>query len=583
MKYVLIFLIIVSALLQAQMFTRIYEGDIVTDEDNSFCSAWADVDNDEDLDLFVSNYGNNNCLYLNNGDGSFDKLQTGSIVNDGGTSLSGFWIDYDNDTLLDMFVTNDHTSSNFLYKNLGNGNFNRITNSPILSGNYYYHSEWSDYDKNGVIDIFLCNARANSFDKLFKGTNSGTFIEVDNEYWQQDGTKSVSANWIDLNNDSFLDLYISKTYGIDNRLYFNLQDDGFLPMNQDESVIVSDQGYSNSSNWIDYDNDGDFDLFVVNSNYQRNCLYRNDGNLNFNKILDTPLYTEESNTRSAGWGDYDNDGDIDVFIANGFWDEDRLNYLYNNDGFGNFELIENDAMCSDETNSIGCNWVDYDNDGDLDLFVANGTSYVVSKNCFYKNEGNKNNWVKIKLLGTQSDSYALGAVLKIKAIISDEPVWQIRHVSSSTGRASQCGYFAHFGMGDAAFADSLIIKWPSGNIETFTDIAANQTLYVTEQNTNSVQNVVSSDRVLLTNYPNPFNPSTTISFSLSNEQNQQNEQILLDIYNVKGQKVDTLPVILNGIEGAVTWNAEHYSSGIYFYKLVVDNEVIATKKMMLIK
>jgi hypothetical protein len=200
-----------SAFAQDTSFTRITTGAIVNDGGRSFGSSWGDYDNDGDLDLFVANELQNNFLYQNNGDGTFIKITSGAIVNDGGRSVSSSWGDYDNDGDLDLFVANYLASeNNFLYQNNGDGTFTKITTGAIVTdGGRSYGSIWGDYDNDGDLDLFVTN------------------------YW-----------------------------GDNNFLYQNNGDGSFTKITS--GAIVNDGGYSYGSSWGDYDNDGDLDLFVAN-------------------------------------------------------------------------------------------------------------------------------------------------------------------------------------------------------------------------------------------------------------------------------------------------------------------------------
>jgi len=217
--------------LYGQSFTKITIGDLVNDGANSQACSWGDYDNDGDLDLFVANRNNqNNFLYLNNGNGTFTKVTSGSIVNDGGDSQGGSWGDYDNDGDLDLFVANRNNQNNFLYLNNGNATFTKISSGSIVNdGGHSEACSWGDYDNDGDLDLFVAN-RYNQNNFLYLNNGNGTF------------TKVTSGS------------------------------------------IVNDGGDSQGGSWGDYDNDGDLDLFVANRNNQNNFLYLNNGNATFTKI-----------------------------------------------------------------------------------------------------------------------------------------------------------------------------------------------------------------------------------------------------------------------------------------------------------
>jgi hypothetical protein len=134
-------------------------------------------------------------------------------------------------------------------------------------------------------------------------------------------------------------------------------------------------------------------------------------------------------------------------------------------------------MVTDTESSSGVAWADYDRDGDLDLFVTSGEG---QNNVLYRNNGNGNNWINIRCVGTVSNKSAIGAKIRLKATTGLDPIWQMREISSQTGRNGQNSLNAHFGLGDASIIDSIRIEWPSGLIRSLTNVEPNQFLTITE-------------------------------------------------------------------------------------------------------
>ena len=174
------------------------------------------------------------------------------------------------------------------------------------------------------------------------------------------------------------------------------------------------------------------------------------------------------------WGDYDNDGYIDLFVSNA---SGQRNFLYRNSGGGSFEKITAGNIVSDGGDSIGCAWGDYDNDGFLDLFVANRSG---QNNFLYHNDGNGNHWLRIKCVGTVSNRAAIGSKIRIKATLAGTERWQLRQVSGGDGENNSDSLMAQFGLGDAIVVDIVRVEWPSGAVQEFRNAAVNQTLTVTE-------------------------------------------------------------------------------------------------------
>jgi len=241
-----------------------------------------------------------------------------------------------------------------------------------------------------------------------------------------------------------------------------------------EGAIVEDIENSTGTALGDFNNDGYLDVFV--SNWGNNSLYQNNGNGSFTKITTGAIVNDGVDTFGSSWGDYDNDGDIDLFVTNG-WPQQN-NFLYNNNGDGTFTKITSGAVVNDGGISTGASCGDYDNDGDLDLLVANSDD----RNFLFQNNGNSNNWINIKCIGMLSNTSAIGVKIRVKAIIYGKPVWQMNEISGQTG--GRCGgqnsLNAEFGLGDATVIDTLIIEWPSGIIDIFTEIAINQFLTIVE-------------------------------------------------------------------------------------------------------
>jgi hypothetical protein len=154
------------------------------------------------------------------------------------------------------------------------------------------------------------------------------------------------------------------------------------------------------------------------------------------------------------------------------------NVLYHNNGDGTFTRVTEGSVVNDGGNSVGCAWGDYDNDGFVDLFVSNGAFGNVSQHNFlYRNNGNSNNWIKIKLVGTVSNRSAIGAKVRIKATIGGKTVWQLREIS---GGGEGQSLLAHFGLGNATNIDIVRIEWPSRFVQEMQDVAVKQFLTVTE-------------------------------------------------------------------------------------------------------
>ncbi|MEL6635632.1 MAG: CRTAC1 family protein [Bacteroidota bacterium] len=459
--------------------------------ENSWGAAWGDYDNDGDPDLFVTNYeiDEPNQLYRNNGDGSFTLITTGSIVTDRASSIAASWGDYDNDGDLDLYVTNNIGYENFLYRNNGDGSFTSVLGDPIVNERGYSHGvSWGDYDNDGHLDLFVAEFFATRFNLLYHNNGDGTFTKVLTNVVSQEASSSVAGVWGDYDNDGDLDLFVANTNDENNHLYRNDGNGVFSKVAS--GAIVSEGGKSVGASWGDYDNDGDLDLFVANSGNQNNFLYANNGDGTFSKVSSGIVVNNGGDSHGSAWGDYDNDGDLDLVVTN---DGPSNNFLYSNDGNGNFTAVDNNVT-TDGGNSFGVAFADYNNDGDLDIFIANHEDGSV--NFLYENErGSCSSNACVALVGTNSNAAAIGAKVELLATIRGQARWQTRYVTAQSGGGlgGQNDMRLHFGLGDAAQVDSIIVTWPSGYVQYLGSQSANNCLSITEDNGSKICGVAYHD------------------------------------------------------------------------------------------
>ena len=456
---------------------------------DAWATAWGDYNNDGFVDLFVTNYDPEvpNLLYQNNGNSTFTQVTTGAIGTDLASSLAATWGDFDNDGDLDLYVANNIGFENFLYRNDG-GNFTRILNDPTVQDKGYAHgTSWVDYDNDGFLDLFVADYFSTKFNKLFHNNGDGTFTKANGSAPTLEANFSVSGIWGDYNSDGLMDLFVCNTSGNNNSFYKNTGNGNFLKINQ--GIIVNDGGNSVGASWGDYDNDGDLDLFVANAGNQKNFLYQNNGDESFSKITVGEIVNDRGHSHGSAWGDYDNDGDLDLFVSN---DQYQNNALYANNGDGNFTAITNN-LTQDGGQSFGAAWADYDNDGDIDLFTTN---HELNKNFIYQNaRGKCQNKACISLIGTNSNYSAIGTKIRVKANIYGKDIWQMRELSGQTGGGigGQNELKAIIGLGDASLIDSLIIEWNSGYRQVLTNQTPEECFTITEEQGSEICGVVYYD------------------------------------------------------------------------------------------
>lgn len=558
------------------VFQKITVGQIVNDLNSSDRCAWGDYDGDGYQDLVVSSYNDNSqsstypmLLYHNNGDGTFTRVTTGPIATYVGRTFGVTWGDYDNDGKLDLFVCNGFNENNMLFHNDGGGNFTRIITGVIVNdGGWSECCAWCDYDRDGWLDLFVGN-QSNQNNFLYHNNGNGTFTKITSGSIVNDGGWSRGCAWGDYDNDGWPDLFVVNYSGENDFLYHNNGNGTFTRILSGPEV--NDGAYGSGCVWGDYDNDGWLDLFVTN-NGANNMLYHNDGGT-FTRIYTGPGAESGPNCFGTSWFDYDNDGWLDLFVCN--WGGN--NFLYHNNGNGTFTKITNEIVNLES--SVNGAVADYDNNGKLDLFTTKTNGLTV--NSLFKNIGVTGNYLICKLHGCaplpgNSNKAGIGATIQIKA--GNYTAYRV--VSGGSGMGSQDMLWQHFGLGSRTSLDSVIVFWPSGKIQKFANVPANQVLLADECLVGITTNYekIPTSFSLFQNYPNPFNPVTKIKFALPHT-----SYVTIKVYNNLGEEITTL---LGTTEPAGTYsvdfNGENLGSGIYFYKIIAG-DFTETRKMVLVK
>jgi hypothetical protein len=423
----------------------------------------------------------NNLLYRNNTNATFTKVSAGPIATLVSAGFGAVWGDYDNDGKLDLVLVNEQ-QDNYLFRNIGAGSFVTVPDAVFVPDKVSSRGvSWVDYDSDGYLDLFrpVLNFQPR---RLERNNRDGTFVSItDGDFLNLTGS-FLGVAWGDYNNDGRPDLFLpnnGEEDSLPNYLFRNDKDGVFTRVGEG---VLDGNFNGTAAAWGDYDNDGDLDLFVSCHFHppeiasRPNLLFRNDGNDTFTSVSSLPANDPEYNggiSTACTWGDYDNDGWLDLFVAN------RLNqndYLYHNNGDGTFTKVLDSVVVKDGANSFAAAWGDYDNDGFLDLFVGTGGT----PNLLYHNSGNTNHWLKFRLIGTRSNRSAIGAKVRLHATVNGKTFWQMREVSGGDGIRGQNSLDVHFGLGNATNADLVRIEWPSGTVQELTNVAAQQFRTVTE-------------------------------------------------------------------------------------------------------
>ena len=503
-------------------------------EDMGSGAAWADFDGDGWMDIAVANISAPLAspleeapplvsLYRNRGDGTFEDVTTRAGIGLQGTGMGVSWADYDADDHPDLFLSTFGT--NVLLRNRGDGMFEDVS-APSRIGEhagFWSGGAWADFDRDGDLDLYVtgyvhyvalpegsaslqydaevpASINPSSFDPhhnlLFRNRGDGTFEEeaerlgIDNPQG-----RSLSATWADFDEDGWLDLYVANDVS-DNVLYRNLGSDRFEEISH--AALVADYRGAMGIAVGDWDGDLDQDLFVTHWIAQENALYSNmltqareigvSGTTayQFSDVADR-FGLGQSSLDFIGWGtsflDFDNDGRLDLFIANGSTfqsQEDPTRLIPMRDQL--FWNRSNEEGYFDVSSAAGRYFMeahvgrgvavaDYDNDGDQDVFVVNhGGPPALLRN----DGGNAAAWTQIDLRGLTAGESVTGAWIRV---VADGRV-QLRQTGVQASYCSQNSTIEHFGLGSAVTVDSVIVSWPDGSEIALTELPVRSRILV---------------------------------------------------------------------------------------------------------
>jgi tetratricopeptide (TPR) repeat protein len=458
--------------------------------DGGRASAWADFDGDADLDLAV--IGHPDLAYYRNDGGHFSDatVAAGLSLPQGGIGVQT--ADYDNDGDADLYVTRDGWfggGRNYLFDNDGQGRFSEVAEKAGADDpGSSFCAAWADYDNDGWLDLYVADgtgASGDSTNVLYRNLGDGTFRDMAVTAGVASPRQSLSAAWGDLDSDGDADLYVCN-FTQANQYYRNLGDGTFVEAGQ-EAGLVADHVDGFITFMLDYNNDGDLDVFVGNwSEFdtvladrlaggatqarQRPVLYRNLGDGTFEDVTEKAGLARALGTMSGVPGDIDNDGWVDLYLGNGGPKMQRRepDVLYRNLGDGTFEDATRAVGLGHTGKSHGVTFADYDADGDLDLYLPVGGARPGDQwhNVLYRNEGFGNNWIGFRLQGRQSNRDGIGARLRLVA----GGRARYAEVASGYSFGNSSSLEVEFGLGKTTKAEVLEVHWPSGQVDRFSDI-----------------------------------------------------------------------------------------------------------------
>ncbi len=349
--------------------------------DGAQANAWADYDGDGDLDLFVGFRGRANRLYRNDGSAFVDVATEVGLADEPETRAAA-WGDFDSDGDPDLYVGfATGGDANRLYRNDGGAFVDVAPEVGVSRGGVTRQPAWVDYDGDADLDLFV--AFRDGPNRLFRN-DGASFTDVTESSGIGDPRRTVGVAWFDIDGDQDLDAFVANQNGDEDALYRNQGDGTFVDVA--ESLGMHQPGRSEELGSVgtalgDYDNDGDIDLFVAS--YGPDVLWENQGDGTFrNAAPGTPLAGDHHSV-AAAWGDFDGDGWLDLYVDTFLADEaEARDYLFRNvDGM--FEEVTPEVMVEAGA-SHGVSWADFDGDGDLDLSLAN--NHVDGHHPLYRNE-----------------------------------------------------------------------------------------------------------------------------------------------------------------------------------------------------
>jgi len=501
---------------------------------NGSGGAWLDYDLDGDWDLYLVNCQGEeaditNSLYENLGNGKFIKA-TDTGTEDIGEGMSVSVADYDNDGDSDLFITNYGDFK--LFRNNGDKTFSDVSTAAFPEGIkdwWYGGSTWGDYDLDGDLDLYVAGyvdfARRPQYtslrfpmdfgglpNTLYRNNGDGTFQNVTPKLniLTDASRKSMQVLFHDFNGDGFPDLFVANDTDA-NGFYLNRGDGTFKVFSGPSGLSTTDGSMGIALG--DMNNDGMTDIVYTNYAAEVNTLAylidnnsSNDGKLKnavFTHSFDSPMVHKLS-WPNISWGpglfDLDNDGDLDLFFANGHLnsvsgDNRQSNLLFENGGKGFYKNISESSgiLATGKRIHRSAMFADYDNDGKIDMFVTvngqqieDGKGNTIfdpnqGKGILLKNKSRSNNsWVTIRLEGNKSNRDGFGALVTVQTNKTE----QRQSLVSGQGYFSNHAKELYFGLGKSKIIDSIEVKWPSGLKQTFKEISPNQTVYILEGDSN---------------------------------------------------------------------------------------------------
>ncbi len=438
-----------------------------------------DFDNDGFEDIFIPSRLNDNRLMKNNGDGTFENVIASSGIEINGLTMTGSWGDIDNDGDLDLFVANYNTAtapySNYLYLNDGAGNFTDISaTAGIATFDQTRSVHMMDLNEDGFLDIYVCNLLQEN--TLWQNNGDNTFRNMVFPTGLRDVSISMGAIFFDYDNDGDQDVYLTHDGNKENIMYENMGTGTFRDVSAARGLNLAAQGMGVDHG--DINNDGHLDIYVTNLG--PNFMLLNDGQGNYTDIAAAAGVDDMG---GMGWGcffvDFDNDGWEDIYVVNDSNFSPASNKLFKNNGDSTFTQVSDNSPLFSFFRGRGGIWCDFNNDGHLDIAVANDDIGVQ----LFENKNTENNWIAFDIEGTDVVPDAYGTRIQLTA----EAGTLIAEKSCGQSYASQSSHRVYFGLGKGEASD-ILFQWTDGSEDFYSGLEKNKIHFI-KQGSNPFSNV----------------------------------------------------------------------------------------------